>query len=521
MSTTIPWIQYTEPVVAQGHPSLADVTNRPLTTIYEQSGYGLSDQFYGFASGVQGTSSPVNVIAAPLGFVYAQTDAVGYPLWIKVGGGTGNTGWQQGNNFTGFTLTSTNLDVLAASTFTGLATFNGGITVINGGLFDTITASVSITVGSPSGFTETNKFASSLGVLSTIRAYGFNHGIMSVQGANGSMGSPTSIVNNDLIGSFDINGYESVSGVYSGVASFRGIAIENFTTSGHGTKLRISTAALGSTSLSGRFDFDYTGIYPIATNTYDLGVGALLWRSVNLSSNVNVGTTPALSGAIRLGNNLFINARDSGNANDYPLIGLSTGAEVLVGNSTPNYPVRIKFIVNGLNVGWQMDNNGFQPQADNSKSIGGANSRVFSIVLGSFISVGGNAAQTNVPASGVIRIPNNTGIAALNNAGSTTITVLFINTSDVVELGASALGVQFDSAPFPNAPNTLDLGKSTATFKNGFFAGTVQLGTFNYTNAPSATIGAAGGAAALPATPVGYAIIQIGGTNFKMPYYNT
>lgn len=34
------------------------------------------------------------------------------------------------------------------------------------------------------------------------------------------------------------------------------------------------------------------------------------------------------------------------------------------------------------------------------------------------------------------------------------------------------------------------------------------------------TVGAAGGAAALPATPVGYTLITVGGVLFKVPYYN-
>jgi hypothetical protein len=34
------------------------------------------------------------------------------------------------------------------------------------------------------------------------------------------------------------------------------------------------------------------------------------------------------------------------------------------------------------------------------------------------------------------------------------------------------------------------------------------------------TVGAAGGASALPATPVGYLIINVAGTNQKIPYYN-
>jgi hypothetical protein len=35
------------------------------------------------------------------------------------------------------------------------------------------------------------------------------------------------------------------------------------------------------------------------------------------------------------------------------------------------------------------------------------------------------------------------------------------------------------------------------------------------------TVGAAGGASALPATPLGYIVINVNATNVKIPYYNT
>lgn len=56
--------------------------------------------------------------------------------------------------------------------------------------------------------------------------------------------------------------------------------------------------------------------------------------------------------------------------------------------------------------------------------------------------------------------------------------------------------VLLDAAPTVSA-NQLGLGRTTAT-----------------------TIGAAGGAAALPATPLGYLIFNLGGTSIKVPYYN-
>ena len=50
---------------------------------------------------------------------------------------------------------------------------------------------------------------------------------------------------------------------------------------------------------------------------------------------------------------------------------------------------------------------------------------------------------------------------------------------------------------------------------------TVQAGNFNLVGLTTAsTVGAAGGASALPATPLGYLILQINGVNVKMPYYN-
>jgi len=45
-------------------------------------------------------------------------------------------------------------------------------------------------------------------------------------------------------------------------------------------------------------------------------------------------------------------------------------------------------------------------------------------------------------------------------------------------------------------------------------------GTIVYTKTPSLTVGSAGGAAALPATPSGYLTINVSGTDFLVPYYN-
>lgn len=50
---------------------------------------------------------------------------------------------------------------------------------------------------------------------------------------------------------------------------------------------------------------------------------------------------------------------------------------------------------------------------------------------------------------------------------------------------------------------------------------TVGAGQLGFGTTASTTVGAAGGAAALPATPSGYLVININGANFKLPYFNS
>lgn len=52
-------------------------------------------------------------------------------------------------------------------------------------------------------------------------------------------------------------------------------------------------------------------------------------------------------------------------------------------------------------------------------------------------------------------------------------------------------------------------------------AGNVGAGAVGYGGTTQTTVGAAGGASALPATPVGYIIVNVAGTNRTIPFYNT
>jgi hypothetical protein len=66
---------------------------------------------------------------------------------------------------------------------------------------------------------------------------------------------------------------------------------------------------------------------------------------------------------------------------------------------------------------------------------------------------------------------------------------------------------------------TASAGTVSAT--NLTSTGTTTVGTFDFSTTTTATtVGAAGGASALPATPLGYVIIKIAGTDRKLPFYN-
>jgi hypothetical protein len=58
--------------------------------------------------------------------------------------------------------------------------------------------------------------------------------------------------------------------------------------------------------------------------------------------------------------------------------------------------------------------------------------------------------------------------------------------------------------------------KEGVQWRNWFF----NLRQYLVSPATSTTVGGAGAASALPATPVGYIVLNINGTDYKVPYYN-
>jgi hypothetical protein len=107
---------------------------------------------------------------------------------------------------------------------------------------------------------------------------------------------------------------------------------------------------------------------------------------------------------------------------------------------------------------------------------------------------------------------------------------------DGIRIAVNVSGVMTDvlkydpvnSAWTPSVTNTITLGRDSLRWNNIFTgrlslstaANSAGVGQVNLGATTGTTIGAAGGASALPATPLGYLIAYVGATQVKIPYYN-
>jgi len=101
MSTpaAIPWVQFAERVVGEGHPVFDDVDNRPLKFIITQSDFDKTADFPGFLVRYIGIASPEGVLTATVGTSFIDTAHTSF--YVKTTG-AGNTGWTKiGGNLSG------------------------------------------------------------------------------------------------------------------------------------------------------------------------------------------------------------------------------------------------------------------------------------------------------------------------------------------------------------------------------------------------------------------------------------
>jgi len=139
------------------------------------------------------------------------------------------------------------------------------------------------------------------------------------------------------------------------------------------------------------------------------------------ATDVRVGTNPAQSGAVRLGNNQSISARNAGNTGDVPAVKIDNFDQVIVGGvaataaalfaSGANISIGVKnaavhdFTWGVSNTGAWLPANG----ADNAFDIGATALRAKTVHVGTSVNVGVNPAQ-----SGAVRLANAQAIKARN-----------------------------------------------------------------------------------------------------------
>lgn len=137
------------------------------------------------------------------------------------------------------------------------------------------------------------------------------------------------------------------------------------------------------------------------------GVGALpAWSADPVVNSMTLGTTPALSGTIRLGNNNFIESRNAANNNDIVLLNLDASNNVCLGDG-------------------------------NAASTW---------LKGAFVTIG----PTNTATGGTIRMQKNATIVARNNANTANLQFWTMDASDIIYFG--------DDGSFATATKTVLMG---------------------------------------------------------------
>lgn len=184
-----------------------------------------------------------------------------------------------------------------------------------------------------------------------------------------------------------------------------------------------------------------------------------------------------------------------------------------------------------------------QLTSDTNGTIASSNALILN---GSVKSVASLFIGTNPAQTALLNLPNNSALTSRNNANNNDIPLIKGRTDDGVEVGNGYI-TAFSTQVTGGTNLTRSLGASGTRWTTIFgqaldlSGATIDSGgketlngglVINNIAAPSAaanqvafgsttasTVGAAGGASALPATPSGYLIINVAGTNFKLPYY--
>jgi hypothetical protein len=273
----------------------------------------------------------------------------------------------------------------------------------------------------------------------------------------------------------------------------------------------------------------------IATTAYaDLAVGVETTRATTAEGLKAPLAAPSFTGTVNFAGNENIasgqvlqwNADTGLSRISAGVIGVGTGAAASIAGTL--WATTLKLGSNGLSI-TQNGSFAFQLLA----------SSTFTVASGSVFAVGGNAVGTS-DATFYIGAIGSQAIEIVGFAGQTGNVLTYITSGGNVVWGVSANG-SYLLGPGSGASYDLNLSRiaaATLTIGNGTvgdFSGTLKLGNEILTAAAptvaaaqvglgsttSTTVGAVGGASALPGLPVGYLIVNVAGTAYKVPYYNS
>lgn len=118
-----------------------------------------------------------------------------------------------------------------------------------------------------------------------------------------------------------------------------------------------------------------------------------------------------------------------------------------------------------------------------------------------------------------IRLGNTKGFVSVPSVGALAWTSSATDASIAADTGvsrAAAAVVAIGNGTAGDFSGTVKTGNAITTAA----APTVAASQIGLGSTTATTVGAAGGASALPATPLGYMIINVAGTAAKIPYYN-
>lgn len=208
-----------------------------------------------------------------------------------------------------------------------------------------------------------------------------------------------------------------------------------------------------------------------------------------VSGNFTVGGTTILSGAVSALTTLAVAGASTLTGNVAALGTLAvTGTSTLTGNVTALGTLAVTGTVTGsstgqflrMGVGVAPDGTAavnvaglVQPSTDNTRDFGTAALRWANGFFSTALVVG-----TNPASAGAVRLANNAPIRGRNAANSGDVFLISANTSDLVAIGNGTAGVVVGASILPAADNAYNIGTGALRFGGGFFAGTLQFGTY-------------------------------------------